>query len=68
MYSGNSELITFCQEVYQLNQDLSKSVSTSSGFVENCINFIRSELVHGKCTSVGSFDVTFNQDTCMYVR
>ena len=29
-YPGNSELITFCQEVYQINQDLSKSVSTSS--------------------------------------
>ena len=50
MYLGNSEPITFCQKVYQINQDLSKSVSTLSEFVEKCINFIRSELVHGECT------------------
>ena len=31
------------------------------------INLTCSELVHGKCTLVSSFDVTFNQDTCMYV-
>ena len=53
MYPGNSELITFCQEMYQINQDLSKK----------CINFICSDLAHGKCTQVGSFEVTFNQDT-----
>ena len=30
MYPGNSEPITVCREVYQINQVLSKSVSTSS--------------------------------------
>ena len=30
MYPGNSEPITICREVYQINQVLSKSVSTSS--------------------------------------
>ena len=30
MYPGNSETITVCREVYQINQVLSKSVSTSS--------------------------------------
>ena len=30
MYPGNTEPITVCREVYQINQVLSKSVSTSS--------------------------------------
>ena len=30
MYPGNSELITVCREVYQIDQVLLKSVSTSS--------------------------------------
>ena len=63
MYPGNSEAITVCLEVYQINHVLFQSASNSSGFIEKCINFIRSKLVQ-----VGSFDVTFNQDTYVHVH
>ena len=57
MYPGNSEPINVCREVYQINQVLLKSVSTQS-VLRWYMGSVR--------TQIGSFDVTFNQDTCTY--
>ena len=59
MYPGNSTPITVCREVYQINQVLSKSVSTSSVLSWYMGNVLRSVPLMLPSTRI---------HVCMYVR